>query len=154
MKKLIRQESGLTLIEVLVAAVLLALGLIGLAGLQIQGLRAGQVASNGQTASVFANQLVENMRINEINAGGYATLTSSSCPPSGSPSQHVIDYCSVYDSVSGLYQSHSSNEAVAVTCLNCPNPIPRYQVSISWAEMSQTGGVEDNSYSISFALSQ
>lgn len=148
-----RQQRGLTLVEVLVAATILAIGLIGLAGLQIQGLRVGQVAANGSTAGILANQLAEHIRINASNAGSYTTLTSASCPPA-STSQHLVDYCLAYDAVNSRYRSHSSNEAVAVTCLNCPNPIPRYQVSISWTDMSQTGNSDDNGYVISFVLSE
>ena len=148
-----RQQRGLTLVEVLVAATILAIGLIGLAGLQIQGLRVGQVAANGSTAGILANQLAEHIRINASNAGSYTTLTSASCPPA-STLQHLVDYCLAYDAVNSRYRSHSSNEAVAVTCLNCPNPIPRYQVSISWTDMSQTGNSDDNGYVISFVLSE
>ena len=148
-----RKQHGLTLVEVLVAAIILAVGLIGLAGLQIQGLRVGQVAANGSTAGMLANQLAEHIRINASNAGSYTTLTSASCPPA-STAQHLVDYCLAYDTVNSRYRSHSSNEAVAVTCLNCPNPIPRYQVSISWTDMSQTGNADDNVYAISFILSE
>ena len=148
-----RQQHGMTLVEVLVAAIILAVGLIGLAGLQIQGLRVGQVAANGSTAGMLANQLAEHIRINASNAGSYTTLTSASCPPAPT-SQHLVDYCLAYDAVNSRYRSHSSNEAVAVTCLNCPDPIPRYQVSISWTDMSQTGNADDNVYAISFVLSE
>ena len=149
--KNLSKQSGFTLVEVLVAALILAIGLIGIVGLQIHGLRIGVVAENGTSAGSLANQLVESIRLNAANADSYATLTASDCPPA-STSQHLLDYCSVHDTFIGRYRSHSTNEAVAVSCLNCPDPVPRYQVTVSWTEMNQTGSSADNTYVVGFVL--
>jgi type IV pilus assembly protein PilV len=148
----LRKQSGFTLVEVLVSALILAIGLIGIVGLQIHGLRIGVVAENGKSAGSLANQLVESIRLNAVNAGSYTALTSTDCPPASPASQHLLDYCSVYDTVTSRYRSHSANEAVAVSCLNCPNPVPQYQVTVSWAEMHQTGTSGDNTYVVGFVL--
>ena len=148
----LHKQSGFTLVEVLVAALILAIGLIGIVGLQIHGLRVGVMADNGKSAGSLANQLVESIRLNAVNAGSYTALTSSDCPATSPASQHLLDFCSVHDSVTSKYRSHGSNEAVAVSCLNCPNPIPQYQVNISWAEMGQTGTSGDNTYAVGFIL--
>lgn len=150
-----RRQAGLTLVEVLVAAVILAVGVIGTAMLQIQGLRSGQAAGNGLTAGVLGNQLAELIRLNSTNAPDYVGLTSSACPaptPATLATQYRTDFCAVYGAVTGRYQAHSSNPAVSVSCLNCPNAVPRYRVTISWAEMTQTGSLGDNAYSVDFIL--
>ena len=152
MHRRLRKEHGFTLVEVLVAALILAIGLIGIVGLQIHGLRIGVVAENGKSAGSLANQLVESIRLNAVNAGSYPGLTSSDCPPAPTASQHLLDYCFVYNAVTSKYRNHSSNEAVAVSCLNCPNAVPRYQVTVSWAEMNQTGTSGDNTYVVGFIL--
>lgn len=55
-----RGERGLSLVEVMVSLVLLALGLVGLAQMQIVGSRANRFGRNMTLASELARDLVEN----------------------------------------------------------------------------------------------
>lgn len=58
------KQIGFTLIEVLVAVVILALGLLGLAGMQASGLRNNQDAYNRSQATQLAYDLADRMRAN------------------------------------------------------------------------------------------
>ncbi|MBS0418889.1 MAG: type IV pilus modification protein PilV [Proteobacteria bacterium] len=76
---------GFTLIEALVALVVLSIGLLGVAGMQIAGLRANMSAASRTQASYLAADIVDRMRANNTNArsGSYnvgmgATLTGTS----------------------------------------------------------------------------
>jgi len=73
-------QSGLSLIEVLVALVLLSIGLLGLAGLQASGMRVGQSSMHRSLAAQLAQDMVERMRANVANAGAY-TLALGDAPP-------------------------------------------------------------------------
>lgn len=57
-------ESGFGLIEVLVAALVLAVGLIGLAALQAKGLHSGYSASLYSQATLLAYDIADRMRTN------------------------------------------------------------------------------------------
>ncbi len=61
MRKLAR-DRGFSLIEAMVAAVIMLVGLLGLAGLQIVGLRANNLGKRMSQASLLAQDLVQNMQ--------------------------------------------------------------------------------------------
>lgn len=68
-----RDEHGFSLIEVLVAVVILAIGLIGLAALHTQSMRFNFSAYLRSQATAFAYDMSDRMRANWIaaNAGAY-----------------------------------------------------------------------------------
>lgn len=68
-----RTQRGFTLIEVLVTVIILAIGLLGLAGLQLGGLRYSFSAYQRSQATIMANDIVDRMRANRTvaEAGGY-----------------------------------------------------------------------------------
>jgi type IV pilus assembly protein PilV len=71
-------ESGFTLIEILVAVVVLSLGLLGLAGLQVSSLNNNQTAYYRGIASQQAYDMADRMRANltGVSAGNYDNLNS------------------------------------------------------------------------------
>ncbi|NOZ37985.1 MAG: type IV pilus modification protein PilV [Gammaproteobacteria bacterium] len=75
---------GMTLVEVMIALVILSVGLLGLAGLQIHGLR-GSSNSNSRVQAVFiASDMAERMRANSLEfntnlAYKNITLNASAC---------------------------------------------------------------------------
>lgn len=68
-----RSQSGFSLIEVLVSALILAIGLVGVAGLQAMSLKNNQSAYMRSQASALAYDLADRMRTNVAgaNAGYY-----------------------------------------------------------------------------------
>ena len=64
-------QGGFTLIEVLVSALILALGLVGVAGLQALALKNNQSAYLRSQASALAYDLADRMRTNVAGAGSY-----------------------------------------------------------------------------------
>ena len=74
------RQSGVSLIEVLVAIVVLSIGLLGLAGLQASGLRVGQSSIYRGQAAQLASDMVERMRVNVGNAGDYALALDVAAP--------------------------------------------------------------------------
>lgn len=84
---------GFTLLEVLIALVVLSIGLLGLAGLQSTGLRFNQSASMRTQATQLAYDMSDRMRANQVavNAGYYLgaagatagchTVSVSGCTP-------------------------------------------------------------------------
>jgi type IV pilus assembly protein PilV len=77
-----RRESGFSLIEVLIALLVLAIGLLGLAALQAQGLRFNHDAYVRTQATHLAYDIVDRMRVNRTNLAVYTTPdTGAACDP-------------------------------------------------------------------------
>jgi type IV pilus assembly protein PilV len=71
------RSGGVTLIEILVAILILSFGLLGSAGLQMAGLRAALGANQRTTATLLAYDAADRMRANiaAVNAGNYHNYT-------------------------------------------------------------------------------
>ncbi len=79
-----KRQAGFTLVEVMVAALVLSVGLLGLAGLQAASLMNNQSAFMRSQASALAYDLADRMRtnVNSASANSYAVATAvntSSC---------------------------------------------------------------------------
>ncbi len=72
---------GFSLLEVLIAVVVLSIGLLGLAGLQANGLRGNYSAYLRSQATFYANDIIDRMRANRNNAlAGAYDLTVGGTP--------------------------------------------------------------------------
>lgn len=69
------QESGFTLLEVLIAMVVLTIGLLGLTGLTIGVMRGSSFSQNVSTATVIAKQ-----RLEDIQRVGYTSTNTTTFP--------------------------------------------------------------------------
>jgi type IV pilus assembly protein PilV len=67
-QNLLSNQSGFTLVEVLVALVILAIGLLGVAGLQNRSLSGNQGALYRSQAVLYANDIIERMRVNRVQS--------------------------------------------------------------------------------------
>jgi type IV pilus assembly protein PilV len=72
-----KTHAGFTLIEVLVSVIILAIGLLGLAGMQATGLRNNQDAYNRSQATQLAYDLADRMRANVAGAATYTAVAPS-----------------------------------------------------------------------------
>lgn len=90
------KQSGFTLLEILVALLVLAIGLLGLAGLMTSSMRNNLSASHRTQATWQAYDIVDRMRANRVAAisGSYTTaFGAAACSPTapgGTPPQQDI----------------------------------------------------------------
>ncbi len=87
-------QRGATLIEVLVAMLVLSIGLLGLAGMQMTALKSNQSAYYRSQATVLAYDIIDRMRANRTDAlnGVYdIALQNQACDPDLSPSGSLAD---------------------------------------------------------------
>ena len=89
-----RRQAGFTLVEVMVAALVLSVGLLGLAGLQAASLMNNQSSFMRSQASALAYDLADRMRTNVAGAGanfyavvGAANISGCSSTSGCSPQQ-------------------------------------------------------------------
>jgi type IV pilus assembly protein PilV len=66
------RERGMTLIEILVAIVVLSIGLLGLAGLQLKGVQVNQGSTYRSQAAILAAEMAERIRADLTGAGANA----------------------------------------------------------------------------------
>lgn len=71
------KNTGFTLIEVLIAMIILAVGLLGLAGLQATSLRNNQSAYDRSVATQLAYDIADRMRANVAGKTTYTTILPS-----------------------------------------------------------------------------
>lgn len=69
-----KTNNGFTLIEVLVAVIILAIGLLGLAGIQTVGLKNNQSAYMRSQATQLAYDIADRMRANVAGAATYTAI--------------------------------------------------------------------------------
>lgn len=105
-----KQPAGFTLIEVLIAVVILSIGLLGMAGIQLQGLRGTTSSTLRSDATILANDIAERIHANTggVTVAGAAQNTHYSdidtstidcnSPPtlcSASPGTPVVAACAL-----------------------------------------------------------
>lgn len=92
--KLPKSAQGFTLLEVLVAVLVLSLGLLGLAALQSTGLRQNHSAYLRSQATQLAYDIIDRMRSNKAEAeiGRYDLALAD--PPPSSPPDCINNPCS------------------------------------------------------------
>jgi len=78
-------QRGMTLIEILVAIVVLSIGLLGLAGLQMKGLQVNQGSTYRWQATMLAEDIADRIRADQTHAGSYALALGATPAPTGNP---------------------------------------------------------------------
>lgn len=138
-------QAGLSLVEVLVSIVVISFGLLGVASLQITGLKNNHSALYRTTATVLAHDMLDRMRANKsaMIAGSYDTGGSfkggSDAPstPSTMVQRDMKDWLTTIDK--RLPSGKGKIEATAGSSV--------LRITIQWDDQRGTGG-STNSMSI------
>ena len=79
------RQGGFSMVEVLVTIVILAVGLLGVAGIQALGLRTATVSLEHNTVTLLATEMAERVRVNRLafEAGHYNVAVDADTPPVG-----------------------------------------------------------------------
>jgi len=96
------RDSGFTLLEVLIALLVLSIGLLGLAALQTVGLRSNQMATMRTTATQTAYDITDRMRANPVGlteankfyviAHGATPASSKNCDNTACTAQEMANF--------------------------------------------------------------
>ncbi len=84
-------QRGMTLIEILVAIVVLSIGLLGLAGLQLKGMQVNQGSTFRWQAAMLAQDIADSIRADGANATTYAGSYTCTAGPTGVANQGTQD---------------------------------------------------------------
>lgn len=121
------RQQGMSLIEVLIAVLILGIGVLGIAAMQASALRNSQSSMQQSQAVISANGLMDAMRANPNGAYALTMPAPGSCPvPSAGATVASKD---LHDWIAGLQAGIGPNACGAVACAasNCT-------VTVRWSE--------------------
>jgi len=130
-------QRGMTLIEILVAIVVLSVGLLGLAGLQLKGLQVNQGSVYRWQASLLAEDMADRLRADRLNAinGQYSgSYTPSAAPVGTAPA--------ATEWADRLAQLPQATATVAVAAAPAPAPPGLFvaTITVNWVDTRAATG--------------
>ncbi|MDO8940042.1 MAG: type IV pilus modification protein PilV [Methylicorpusculum sp.] len=155
-----QKSGGFTLIEVMIAMVIMAVGLLGLAGLQATGLRNNQSAYNRSQATQLAYDMSDRIRANSINARNFATSVYATVTPPSSAAiktacNAVAGTCTPADMAENDLFEWNRN---LIATLPSGAGLIRvsgtvYTITVTWDDKREAAGVANNTADTSFQMS-
>ncbi|WP_455208154.1 type IV pilus modification protein PilV [Kaarinaea lacus] len=114
-------QSGFTIIEMLIAVLVISIGLLGMAGLQTTGIQQSHNSYLKTQASMLAYDMADRMRSNlqGVNAGSYNAIDSMDSPVSSAPGCATSNTaCSAADTATyDVYQWTNKDAAGSIASL-------------------------------------
>jgi type IV pilus assembly protein PilV len=134
--------SGFTLLEVLVSVLILAIGLLGLAGLLVQGVRFNHDAYLRSQGSALAYEITDRMRLNRANAGDYVSEYVSradhdACDPTAA-SDAANDLNCWYDQIDRTLPPNANGDPSAEIAVNADDA-NQYDITLRWTSRDEDG---------------
>ncbi len=135
-----RRVRGMSLIEVMVSMLVLAIGLLGMAAMQSLALRGGQGSMESSQAVMQTTSIIEAIRANRINAASYNI--AKTCAASGITGATLAanDLRAWLNSMQSTIGSEAGNATVCGRITNCLVGAPGgCQVTVFWDD-TRAGG--------------
>jgi type IV pilus assembly protein PilV len=152
--------TGTTLIEVMIALVIMSIGLLGLASLQLTGISSNSNSEKRTQAAIVANDMVERMRANPgaVTAGAYAgvnyTTIDCSTPPanicedgSTASADCTTTQMATYDAFTAWCNANTllQSGSLSVTCTDSTGvaqacgATPYRTITVGWVNQTNDG---------------
>lgn len=147
-----RAQRGFTLTEVLVALVVMAVGMLGIAGLYVEGLRAGRTSIYRVAAVTLAADMADRIRANATAGAAYAGNgpgADNACVNGAaacSPAELAQD--DWFHWLDAVRASLPAGAAATIAVADIA-PLTQYTITLRWPE---TGQVEPASYTVVLQL--
>ena len=130
----------MSLIEVLVAVLVLAVGLLGVAAMQSLALRGGQGSLESSQAVMQTTSIIEAMRANRANAASYVYDGTGSCATVPPASGSLADF-DKNAWVTGLKSTIGSGAGDTTTCGKIESlGSGAYRITVQWDDGRAGGG--------------
>jgi type IV pilus assembly protein PilV len=155
-----RACSGVSLVEVLVALVVISVGMLGIAALYVESLRTGRSALTRSQAVILAADMAERIRANPSGGAAYAKTVDaagtvnaaceqggSGCTPDAIAAHDIAVWHRMVDSRAGEPTSLPGGRGSIVVAT--PSALRRYTITVAWDESGQTTA---NSYVLKIEL--
>lgn len=135
-------STGFSLVEILVTLVVVAIGLLGIAGLQITGIKLGYVAASRTGGVVLANDIIERIRSNVANASSYGIAFGS--PSTATTTQAERDLTAWKAAVAAQLGGDGKVTVAQSSAAGCDDPLIAgcwdVTVELRWDESNNRGG--------------
>jgi len=142
------KESGFSMVEVLVALVVLAIGLLGIAALYLNSLQSGRTAIYRTQAITLAADLADRIRMNRTAQAAYGTLFADNeavvgtCSTTGGCSDADLASTDLANWKAEIAQQLPNGQGqVAVTMPVAVDEPTTYVVIVRWAEVGEAAPV-------------
>lgn len=144
MKRMMSSQKGVGLIEILVALLILAIGILGFIALQYRAVEATSEAINRVQAINIARDMAERIRANRSGFTSYKTETSTAGNQTSFATNCITDSCSAAD-LADFDVAQVTQKAAAlgmtVNMLSCAgNSDGRNCLYVAWGDTSATDG--------------
>lgn len=142
-------QAGFTLLEVLIALLVLAVGLLGMASLTVHSMQTNQSAYLRSQASVLAYDIADRMRANHEGAVNTSTYTATSantpscsggCSPAEQAQADVAEW-------RAALQSTMPGATATITRSTADGVIYSYQITINWTD-SGASDISSSSFTL------
>lgn len=134
---------GISLIEVLVSVVVIAIGLLGIAAMQSVALRGSQSSLESSQAVMQTNAILEAMRANRRNAANYVTAMTCAVPTAtGTLAQRDLNnwFTSLKSSIVGP-AAVAADTTVCASIAGCPDACV---ITVRWNDTRAGGNATRN----------
>ena len=131
-----RRVSGFTLIEVLIALIIMSVGMLGIAGLYVHSMQAGRTSIFRHNAVTLAGDVADRIRANPRAGAAYAAADTGVAPACIAAATNCTRAEMATNDILLWNQQAAAtmpNGAVTVVFNNGVAP-PTYQITIAWTE--------------------
>ena len=133
-----RHDRGFTLVEALVALLVLSVGLLGIAALYVETLRASRMSLYRTQAVNFATDLADRMRANRLPATAY-NCGSPCVPTSGGNPVAIADLTDWMARIGAALPGGTANVTFVAGTATTPDS---YLIEVEWTEVEQATPVD------------
>ena len=138
------RQQGFTLLEVLVAVLILALGLMGLGGLMASSLKNNQSSYQRSIATWLAYDIVDSMRANQANLSSYNLALSGSAP--GGSTTAALDLQNWRANLANGLPAGTGSVAFAATAGGGGTGM--VTVTVQWNDARGSGGISNQQFTV------
>lgn len=131
-----RYVRGISLIEVMVSVMVLAVGMLGIAAMQSVALRGGQGSLESSQAVMQTNSIIEAMRANSGNVLSYNMPAMACAAPGGG----TLEENDIRDWILSLKATIGAGVGDATTCGQIVCPGNTCTVTVRWDDSRAGGG--------------
>jgi type IV pilus assembly protein PilV len=150
------RQRGVSIVEALIALVVLSVGMLGIAGLYLESVKANRSALARTKAVQFVNDMADRIRANRNALARYVlvagtpptgtppdcSLATANCTPQQAAAYDLANwYASVTDASLGLPRGPAGTSVplAAITFTAATGTVPaRYVIQVSWLEPGDT----------------
>lgn len=129
-------SAGFTLLEIMICLVLIAVALLGIAGLQMNNLRYSSLSAGRAQAALIAEQMADRIRANSGASYGGVSGTNNNCYSATctAAQQAAFDIYEVGLMASDTIRGGLQNGTVSVSNAYSSSTLVGYNITLTWSE--------------------